>query len=74
MNTKRSVVVSCLDKDVMTCFDKCVVACFDEGVLAILNNNNKDDFDVDIKHSLDVCLCFLSLHTPCHSFLREPWV
>ena len=42
--------------------------------MEILDNNNKDDFDVDIRHSLDVCFESFSLYTPWNSFLMEPWV
>ena len=39
-------MVECLDMD--------VVGCFDEGVVALLDNNNKDNFDVDIRNILEV--------------------
>ena len=51
-----------------------MVAYVDESVLEFLDNNNKDDFDVDIRHRLDVCFQFLSLHTHCNSFLSGHWV
>ena len=39
----------------MVLFYKGVVGFFDEVVLELLDNNNKDNFYVDIKHSLDEC-------------------
>ena len=57
-------MVVLLDNDVVGCFDEGVVACSYQCVVAILDKNNKYYFDVYIRYSLDVCLCFLSLHTP----------
>ena len=31
------------------------VGCLDEGVVELLESNNKDNFDVDIRKSLDDC-------------------
>ena len=56
MENNRLGVVSCLDKDML--------ACFDEGVVACLDKNNKDDFDVCIRHSIDDCLGYLLLVSP----------
>ena len=37
--------------------------------MEILDNNNKDDFDVDIRHSLDFCFNFpLLAHTLAYIF------
>ena len=59
----------------MACLDKGVVACLYEFAMACLDtNNNKDDFDVDIRHSFDDCFEYFSLHTPCNTFLSETWV
>ena len=48
---KKSGVVECLDKYEVACCDEDVVACFDEGVLALLYNNNKDNFDEYFLHA-----------------------
>ena len=41
-----------------------MVTCFDEGMLDFLDKNNKDNFDVDIIHSLDDCFEFFLLAHP----------
>ena len=40
-------MLECLDKDEVSCFHEDFVAYSDEGVVKYLDNNNKDDFDVD---------------------------
>ena len=41
------------------------MSCLDEGVVAYLDkNNNKDYFDVDIRHILDECFGYLILTHP----------
>ena len=47
-------MVACLDKDAVACFDEGVVVCLYEGLVAVLDKNNKDDFYVDRRHSLDL--------------------
>ena len=51
MDTKKLVVVECLDKYEVACADEDVGAYLDEGVLACLDNNNRDDFDVDFLYA-----------------------
>ena len=58
----------------MSCLDKGVVKLLDEGVVECLDKNNKDNFDIYIRHRLDDCLNILSSHTPCNTFLRYPWL
>ena len=41
-----------------------MASCLDEGVVACLDNNNKDNFDVDIEHSLGDYFGYFSFHTP----------
>ena len=48
---------------VVTCLDKDVVACCYEDVVPLLDNNDKDYFDV-----------YFSFQNPWYSFLRGPWV
>ena len=39
------------------------MVCLDEGVVSCLDNNNKDNFDVDIRNSFDDCFgYFLHAH------------
>ena len=51
-----------------------VVACLDEGVVSFLNKDNKEYFDVDINNSFDGCFGFFPFHTSRKRILREPWV
>ena len=45
----------------MACLDWGVVACLYKGVVVCLDNNNKDNFDVGIIHSLDECFEYFLL-------------
>ena len=47
MYKNKLVVVACLEMDKVACYDEDVVAYLYGGVVACLDNNNKDDFDVD---------------------------
>ena len=47
---KKLGVVECLDNDEMECCGKDFVAWLDEAVLALLENSDKDGFDVDFIH------------------------
>ena len=45
--------MGCFDEGEVEILDGDMVACLDEAVVACLDKNNKDNFDVDIKNSLD---------------------
>ena len=49
---------------VMACLYEGVVACLDKGVVILLDNNNKDNFNVDIRNSFDDCFEYFFSHTP----------
>ena len=50
--------------DVVACLDNGVMACLDEDVVEFLDKNNDNDFDMDIRHSLDECFeIFLLVHS-----------
>ena len=51
MDTKKLVVLECLDKDDVAYGEKYVLVCLDEGVLECLDNNDKDHFNVDFLHA-----------------------
>ena len=42
----------------MSCLGKGVVTYLYEGVVTLLVTYNKDNFDVDIRNSLDDCFCW----------------
>ena len=63
MDTNKLGVVEFLDKYEVACGDEDVVTCLYKGVLACLENNYKNDFDVD----------FLNAH-PLEYFLEETLV
>ena len=48
-------MLECLDKGVVACLDEGVVACLNKGVVVCLYANNKDNFDVYTRDSLDDC-------------------
>ena len=47
--------------DVVSCLYEGVVPQFYEGVMACLGNDNKDNFDVDIRNRLDDCFEYFLL-------------
>ena len=49
---------------VMACLYEGVVACLDKGVVILLDNNNKDNFNVDIRNSFDDCFKYFLLTHP----------
>ena len=51
MDTNKLGVVDWLDKYEVACGDEYVLAWLYESVLAYLDNNDKDDFDVDFLHA-----------------------
>ena len=51
-HTKKGVV-ACLDKGGVEFLDEGVMEFLDKGVVSCLDKNNKDNFDVDIRHILD---------------------
>ena len=53
------------------CLDEGVVACLGEVVFRYLDNNNKGDFDVDIRHILDDCFRTFLLAHPLEYILEE---
>ena len=57
-------MVACLDEGMVELLDEGVLSFLDEGVLAFLNKNNKDDFDVYIRHILDDCFEYFLLAHP----------
>ena len=61
--------MTCLDKGVVEFSYEGVVACLYEGVVAFLENDNKDNFDVDIRKFLMDVLNIFSSHTPQNSFM-----
>ena len=63
MKTNKLGVLECLDKYEVACGDEDVVTCLDEGVLAYLDNNDKDNFDVDFIHA-----------HPLKYFLEKYWL
>ena len=46
MDTKKLVMLECLDKDEVEFFYEDVLECLDEGAVKCLDNNNRDDFNV----------------------------
>ena len=55
-------------KVVLVCLDEGVLACLDEGVVACLDNNNKYDFDLDIRHILDDCFGYFLITHPLEKY------
>ena len=73
MDTNKQVLAELWDRGVLACLGEVMVACLYEGMVACLDNNNNDDFDVYIRHSLDEC-SEKSCHTPWIIYSRKPWV
>ena len=71
MCTNKYDVVTFLYKGVVEFLDGSAVTCLDDCVVALLDNNTKDYYYVDIRHSLDDCFEVFSLHNPWNSFLKN---
>ena len=61
--------MACLDKGVLACLGEGVVECLYEGVVACWDKNNNDNFDVDIRHSIDDCFNYFILAHPLKNIL-----